>query len=224
MLRSVEADRARRVERLVTFADAVVAIAITLLALPLVDDIREHAGEPLPDILGAVALPFLAFAISFFVLARLWWAHHRIFEHVVRGDGVLVQLTILWLFSIVVLAPLTSLTAGSDPTDPSGRNAGVVALYLGTMTLSSMLLTGMAWRVHARPELTDGHDVDAGRRLFGSAETTIAFVVAFAIGTAVPAINYFALLVLVVAGQVGRLVWNRRQRSGTPIADPTDLR
>lgn len=215
----MEADRGGRAERLVTFADAVVAIAITLLALPLVDDVRELAGETLPRILEALALPFLAFALSFFVIARLWWSHHRIFEHVVRGDRVLVPLTVLWLFSIVVLAPVTALADSTDPSDPSGRNAGIVALYIGTMTVSSALLTGMAWRVRVRPELTDGHDLEAGRRLFGSAETTIAFVIALVVGTAFPVVNYYALLVLVITGRVGRLVWNRRQRRSTTSDD-----
>ena len=80
------------------------------------------------------------------------------------------------------------------------------------MTVSSLLLNALTWRIWRRPGLTDGADVDAGRRLFGSIESTIGFLLALVIGTAVPAINYFALFTLAITGQVGRLVWNRMHR------------
>ena len=40
----------RGLDRLVTFLDAVVAIAITLLVLPLVEVLGEAPGEPLDDL------------------------------------------------------------------------------------------------------------------------------------------------------------------------------
>jgi uncharacterized membrane protein len=206
----VQEDRGRSAERLVTFTDAVVAIAITLLALPLADIVREHGSEGLGAVLAAGAGPFFGFALSFFVIARLWWGHHRIFAHVVRWDGLLVYLTVFWLFTIVLLAPVTGLTDVADPRNANGR--GTVALYIGVMTVSSALLTALSWRIHRRPELTDGHDVDAELRLVGSIETTVGFALALVIGTAFPVINYFALFVLVVTGRVGDLLWRRRGR------------
>jgi uncharacterized membrane protein len=208
----VEEDRGRSAERLVTFTDAVVAIAVTLLALPLADIIREVSAEPhkgLGDVLDAAALTLLGFAISFFVIARLWWAHHRIFEHVVRWDGPLVYLTIIWLFTVVLLAPATALTDVAKP----GTDSGVVAIYVGVMLLSSALLSALAWHVHRHKDLTDGHDDGSGRRLFGSVETTVGFVIALVVGTAFPVINYWALLVLALTGQVSRLVERRRERA-----------
>jgi uncharacterized membrane protein len=212
----VEVERGRNVDRLVTFVDAVVAIAITLLALPLADIAREAASEGDAVDLGKVldgAFPsFLGFVISFFVIARLWWSHHRVFEHVVRWDGPLVLLSILWLFTVVLLAPVTSLLDLADPLDPDPTTTGVVAIYIGTMTASSLLLNALTLRVWRHPELTDGADADAGRRLFGSVETTVGFLIALVVGTAVPVINYFALFALAITGQVGRLVWNRTHR------------
>jgi uncharacterized membrane protein len=206
----VEEDRGRSAERLVTFTDAVVAIAITLLALPLADIVREEAKHGLGGVIEHGALPLLAFTISFFVISRLWWSHHRIFQHVVRWDGVLVQLTIVWLFTIVLLAPVTALTGIDLPTDRS--STGELAIYLGTMTVSSALLTALAWHVRRTPALTDGHDDIADFRLFGSIETTVSFALALVIGTLFPVVNYFSLFTLVITGQLGRLIWRRRHR------------
>ena len=91
-------------------------------------------------------------------------------------------------------------------------NRGVLALYIGTMTVSSLLLTALAWYIRRHPELTDGHDGEAGDRLANSVETTIGFVLALIIGTAFPVVNYFAIFVLVLTGRVGTLVERRVAR------------
>lgn len=205
----VEEDRGRSAERLVTFTDAVVAIAVTLLALPLADIPAEFADEGFDRLIDHAWPSLLGFTISFFVIARLWWAHHRIFEHVVRWDGVVVNLTIVWLFTVVLLSPTTALTGRADPSE----HVWQVPVYIGVMTVSSVLLTTLAWHVRRHPELTDGHDVDAGARLFGSVETTIGFVIALVVGTLFPVINYFALFVLALTGQLGRLIERRRDRA-----------
>jgi uncharacterized membrane protein len=204
----VEPERGRSVDRLVTFVDAVVAIAITLLALPLTEIPSGLVDEGLVDYLGDKALVLLGFVISFFVIARLWWAHHRIFEHVVRWDRATVQLTVLWLFSVVLLAPATALTSQNTPAD----HPEVIATYIGVMMLSSALLTGLAWHVLRHPELTDGRDEEARHRLVGSVATLVGFVLALVIGLVFPVINYFALFVLVLTGRIGDLVERRLLR------------
>lgn len=78
-LASVEV-RAIAVERLTFFADAVVAIAITLLAL----DLPVPTGSTNGDLWRSLRENFsdyLAFAISFVVIAARWNAHHRIFRY-----------------------------------------------------------------------------------------------------------------------------------------------
>jgi uncharacterized membrane protein len=202
----VEEDRGRSAERLVTFTDAVVAIAVTLLALPLSEIPSALADAGLGAYLDEKGSSLLGFVISFFVIARLWWGHHRIFEHVVRWDGVLVRLTVLWLFTVVLIAPATALTNANVAQD----HPEVIAAYIGVMTVSSALLSALAQRVSRHPELTDGHDTGAKQRSRGSVRTTIGFVVALVVGALFPAINYFALLVLAVSGQVGGLIERRR--------------
>lgn len=202
----MEEDRGRSAERLITFTDAVVAIAVTLLALPLGEIPKGLLDEGLWPYLDEKGFALLGFVISFFVIARLWWAHHRIFQHVVRWDAPLVWFTVVWLFTVVLLSPATALTNANTPQE----HPEVIAVYLAVMTVSSGLLTALARHVERTPELTDGHDEDAGRRLYNSVETTISFAVALVIGTAFPQINYFALVVLVISGRVGNAIWKRR--------------
>jgi uncharacterized membrane protein len=201
----VDEDRGRSAERLVTFTDAVVAIAVTLLALPLTDvGGTIHAGG-LGEYVAEKGSAILGFVISFFVIARLWWGHHRVFAHVVRWDGTLVYLTLFWLFTIVVLAPATALNTGTSAV----HHPEVTALYIGVMAVSGALLTALAWHLHRHPELTDGHDTEAGKRFAGSLEVTIGFVLALVVGTAFPHINYYALLILLVTSRIGTLVERR---------------
>src|SRR5918998_5814172 len=80
-LRRVRTDRG--LDRLVTFLDAVVAIAITLLVLPLVDVLPDEGGTvPLGDLLAEEARRFVTFLLSFAVIAQLWLVHHRLVERV----------------------------------------------------------------------------------------------------------------------------------------------
>jgi uncharacterized membrane protein len=75
-------------DRLITFLDAVVAIAITLLVLPLVDLLAGAApGTDLAAVLAGNAGQFGAFLLSFAVIARLWWTHHRLGEQVGATTG-----------------------------------------------------------------------------------------------------------------------------------------
>lgn len=64
-------ERSRDLERFLTFVDAVVAIAVTLLVLPLVDIVREvgENGSVVHLLQGHVS-QLGAFALSFTVIAR----------------------------------------------------------------------------------------------------------------------------------------------------------
>jgi uncharacterized membrane protein len=93
--------RAIAVERLTFFADAVIAIAITLLAL----DLPVPTGETNRDLLHSVGqhyLEYLAFMVSFLVVGAHWRGHHRVFRYVTLLGGQLPRLTMYWLFMQVI--------------------------------------------------------------------------------------------------------------------------
>jgi uncharacterized membrane protein len=104
--------RAIAAERLTFFADAVMAIAITLLALNLTLPSGTTNGEMLRSFL-ANRDEYLAFLVSFLVIAAHWRAHHAIFRYVTHLDGHLVGLTIAWLFAQVIVPFATRVLTGN---------------------------------------------------------------------------------------------------------------
>lgn len=105
--------RAVAAERLTFFVDAVIAIALTLLAL----DLPVPSGNTNSEVLRS-ALDhyddYLAFGISFAVIAARWNEHHRMFRYVHSLGGRLTGLTMLWLFTMVVTPFATRVITGDD--------------------------------------------------------------------------------------------------------------
>jgi uncharacterized membrane protein len=197
----------RGLDRLIFFTDAVTAIAITLLVLPLID-LVPHAGEagPAGDFLRSIVPEITSFLISFLVIARLWVAHHAVFEHVEAYSRTLLWLSLLWALTIVVLPLFTAMTSEFS------SQSLVVGLYIGTMTLSSASLTTMSVLVHRNAALEDEEHPLSRHAVFSSAATTVGFVVALLIGVLLPAVGYYGLLVLLLADPVGAAI-ERRARS-----------
>lgn len=199
----------RGLDRLVTFVDAIVAIAITLLVLPLVD--LAVAG---PGAAGATGHPLVApigrigvFLLSFLVIARLWISHHTLFERVRAYDTVLVWWTLGWALTIVFLPFPTALVA------ERGDHDSVRALYMGTITLSSACLSAIAVLVHRRPELR-GADRRRPFSPHGQVTSTATFAAASALGVAVHPIGYYALFLVLLTGWFSRLQERVRRRPG----------
>jgi uncharacterized membrane protein len=98
-------------ERIVFFSDAVMAIAITLLAIDLrVPEIATSvAATELPRALRDLGPQFMSFVISFFVIGIYWMSHHRYFRFIQRYDGGLIALNLLFLLFIVLMPFVASL-------------------------------------------------------------------------------------------------------------------
>jgi uncharacterized membrane protein len=193
----------RGLERLVFFTDAVVAIAITLLVLPLVDTVPEP-GADAPDLgvlLGEHLGQIFAFALSFVVIGRLWYAHHQVFESVRSYTPMLVQLDLLWCCTIVFL-PFPTAAVGALPV-----SSLTVLLYGGTLTLSSLVLTLIVVVLVRSPRLVRPGGVSARERVLRAAVRTALFLVATALGAALPEqVNFFGLFLLLLTRPVLVLV------------------
>ncbi len=188
----------RGLDRLVFFTDAISAIAITLLILPLVDLVAEVAPDSTPgSFLGAHSPELLSFALSFAVIARLWYSHHQLFEHIERYDTRLVALDILWAFTIVLL-PLPTAMINRFATEPL-----VIGFYIGTMTVSALSLTAMTLLVRGDRRLQSTENPLGSAALGGISASATLFVVALLLGVLVPGMNYWALLVLFFSGLLG---------------------
>jgi uncharacterized membrane protein len=132
------------VERVVFFSDAVMAIAITLLAI----DLRLPSSELASDAdflnqLSALAPRYFAFVVSFFVIGAYWLVHHRWFRYVVRIDGTLLLVNLLFLFFVVQLPFLNSMLGEHGDL---GLPTALYALGLALMGFASTLLWVVAYR------------------------------------------------------------------------------
>ena len=88
-------------ERIKLFSDAVIAIALTLLALEIRLPNEHHITDArLWEILVSLWPRYLGFVVSFAVIAFLWIAHWRKFQLIERANSRLVWLNMVFLLSI----------------------------------------------------------------------------------------------------------------------------
>ncbi len=101
--------------RVLFFCDAVIAIAATLLALalPLPRSTGSTTDVQLLRALGGYSDEYLAFLLSFLVIASHWAAHRRIFRYVAKVNHRIGQLTVLWLLMVVLIPFAARLLSGS---------------------------------------------------------------------------------------------------------------
>jgi uncharacterized membrane protein len=157
-----EAEYERRsVERLVFFSDAVVAIAITLLAIELPvptgattsafwSSVRQNEGA------------YLAFLVSFISIAIAWSHHHDVFKYVRRSDGRLRNLNMVWLLMIILIPFATKLLTGyeHDALDVHALRFGFYSL-LQTVAAAALLaihrhLSSAGLQADGRPPASSG--------------------------------------------------------------------
>src|SRR5467141_3093711 len=101
--------------RLLTLADRIFAIAMTLLVLDL-----RLPDTPVGDLaarLKSLFPRFGTFVVSFVVLGVFWFAHHQTFHFVVRVNRTLVWLSILFFLG-VALIPFVASVLGANYDNP----------------------------------------------------------------------------------------------------------
>ncbi|MFF5209646.1 TMEM175 family protein [Streptosporangium sp. NPDC000396] len=121
-------------ERVGMFADAVFAIAITLLVieLPRPEGHVEEGGDRLAmagalwHFLGEHSGEFLAFFIAFMVLWVAWRQHHTTFDQITRATPGMMLLHVPLLI-FVVLLPYPTALIGENSVNPLS-----VALFAGS--------------------------------------------------------------------------------------------
>jgi uncharacterized membrane protein len=206
----MEMEKERGVERLIFFTDAVVAIAITLLVLPLVEILIADAGQthvpPLGQFLSDNLWQFFAFVLSFVIIARFWMANHQILANTVKSTSTLMWLDIAWVFTIVVQPLSTEITAVYP------ASVLTVAIYIGTGFVSMLLLTAICYYLYRHPDLQAKGTSISGVGLWGVASTAAGFAVALGLSLIFPGIHYYSLLVLLLAGPLDGIVKPRIAR------------
>lgn len=133
----------RSFDRLPAFTDAVVAIAMTLLVLPLAEFARDIDHESLGALWGEHWPDVLAFVLSFVVIATYWRIHHQLFESVQRPDRGILGINTAWMLGVVFFPVPTAMIAAEGGT---GRASALVYL----LSLLYMTLAGLALAVWIR--------------------------------------------------------------------------
>ncbi len=105
-------------ERLIFFSDAIIAIAITLLALNLKLDVAANEHITFKDLLVPWE-KYLAFILSFINIAGFWKNHHYIYTYIKKIDEKLLLINICWLLLIVILPFATTLLSAHFGDTPA---------------------------------------------------------------------------------------------------------
>jgi len=176
--------------RVVSFSDGVVAVAITVLVLPLVSlGIPDGATSPLAIITDNWST-FFSYLITFAMVFILWQGHHRVFGNFIAIDGPIMWLNGLWLLTIGFLPWPSRLI------DVRGAGQDVVWLYCLTLCLNALILHAIYQhgRTH-RTLLKDPRAWDSW--LSVSLASSGVFAVLTVVSLAWPAITFWLLWIVI---------------------------
>jgi uncharacterized membrane protein len=194
------------VERLLFFSDAVVAVAITVLALPLFDIEGPKPGENVLDVVQANSGSIVTFVSTFFVMAMMWSVHNRVMNSLASYDAAIFWLNMFWLIGFVFLPWPSAMYGGGDDWGAVDvtlfSSDGTGALYWWTMAYISGVGSLTSWYIGRHPQLLKPEDraywaglAKTRARLRGVAFFAV-FVIAGASTLVLSYLGFYALLLI----------------------------
>lgn len=131
-------ERGIRRGRLEGISDGIMAVAITLLALGI-EAPTPQPGETLLQAFDAQTLGEIGlFALSFFLIGRFWFVHHRLFAGLPSTlSPPFVVLNFAFL-AVICLVPFATTTYSRNPTDMTA-----LAIYTAVVAGATILLSVM---------------------------------------------------------------------------------
>ncbi len=181
--------------RLESFSDGVIAVAITLLVLGITVP-HPSARSSLIDQLGSRWPEYVAYVTSFITIGIIWINHHAMINRLQDADYTILILNLLLLMTIGLLPFATELMA-TYLRDRSGQ-ALAAGLYAGAFLLMSLTFaalnrTILLKRAHlVADELSLEH-----RRL--ALKRSLAGLVPYAVAIAVAPLSAYATLAICAA-------------------------
>jgi uncharacterized membrane protein len=127
--------------RVVNLSDAVFAIALTLLVLNL--EVPQAPAGELASALSDQTSELVAFALAFFLVANVWWQHHRIFAVFGFLEPGLIGINMVILAGVALVPFPTSLVGAS----PNERVA--VMCFIGLFTALTAVWLSLILRAQA---------------------------------------------------------------------------
>jgi uncharacterized membrane protein len=197
-------------ERVIFFSDAVFAIVITLLVLPLTAEIElPEGGQDLAGHVWAQWPRVLSFLVSFLVIGQFWIAHHHMFEYVRRYDQGLLWFNLVSLLTVSFMPFPTAVLGARLETE----DAFPVVFYAASMTVASITLTA-AWLYAVRKRLLNPSLRPQERRAFTARAFATSAIFLLSVGAAffgLPVAVLFWLVLLPLARRVLVHAATRRQ-------------
>ncbi|KNY07983.1 TMEM175 family protein [Microbacterium sp. GCS4] len=191
-----------RPERFKAFVDAVVAIAMTLLILPLMEAVTEAAKGTLTtaEFFSEHSGQLLSFVLSFVLIATFWIGHHNQYRDVEWMTGPLLWINIAWMLTIVWL-PVPTAMIGQMDTD-----ALQTVVYIGTLILTQVTTLAAWLYLQRNPELTAATPSTLRAGVIGDLSAIVLFALALAIALLLPDHSYAGLFLLLATGLVTRVL------------------
>lgn len=195
--------------RIEALTDGIYAVAMTLLVIELklvnVEAIKTH-----PQLVDAVMhlLPkFIAWVISFFVLALFWMGNNRLFQYVKHADGRLVSINLLQL-AAVSLMPFASSLSGEFVWSLISQ-----VFYSGAMSLLAVTAMLVSTYIFRHPELC-GTPMPVGTykaamfRLWG---LIVISAIAVLLTAYMPGTGNTAFMLMLAIGPISRRIERKHQ-------------
>ncbi len=223
--RSVGAQRFARdtlaFHRVVNLSDAVFAIALTLLVLTL--DVPTTELHRLSEALVDQFPQFVAFALSFGLVANLWWQHHRLLDLLEALEPGVIGINLV-LLAFVALVPYPTSLLGVAPA-----HTVAVVVFVGVFVVLTLLHLALLGRAGSQG-LVRG-EVPHERYLSllaGYGVGAVVLLVAMLIAVWSPLIALFVVGISIVLGPLGarrtdrylHVVTNEAPKSGARGAPP----
>lgn len=207
-----------RTERFKAFVDAVVAIAMTLLILPLLEAVSDAASGDLTtaEFFGEHSGQLVSFALSFLLIAMFWMGHHSQYRDVEWITVPLLWINVAWMATIVWL-PVPTAMLGQLNSD-----ALQAVVYIGTLIMTQVTTLAGWLYLRRHPELTTAPPAVLRAGVVGDLAAIILFAIALVIAVFTAPNGYVALFILLLNGPLSRLL-NRvmlRREGGSDAEAP----
>ncbi|WP_026275452.1 TMEM175 family protein [Salinispora tropica] len=184
--------------RVEAFSDAVIAVALTLMAVELLQFNPSGAADTdLVSRLQQEWRAFLAYIITFAIVGQIWLTHHNSWRYVVRVDQMLLVLNLIMLMFVAAI-PFTANQLSDHLRGSDVDQQLSAAIYVGAV-LGEALFFNLGWwwaRSHGllNPDLDPRLAASVSRRYL---VRPLLYLLAFAIVFVNPILSLLAYLLLV---------------------------
>jgi uncharacterized membrane protein len=205
------ASRRSTTERFKAFVDAVVAIAMTLLILPLLEAVSDAASGDLStaEFFAEHSGQLLSFGLSFLLIATFWMGHHSQYRDVEWITAPLLWINVAWMATIVWL-PVPTAMLGQMESDPLQA-----IVYVGTLIMTQLTTLGGGIYLQRHPELTTAEPSAYRAGIIGDLAAIVLFTAALLVAVIFPSIGYAALFLLLLSRPLSHVL-ARLSRTRTP--------